>query len=144
MSLIAELYRLQAEHGYLREEDLRAAAERLRVPLYRFQEVVSFYPHFRTTPPPRVEVALCRDVSCFLSGGEAWGAKVKALLAGEKEVEIRQVSCLGRCDRVPAAMVNGVAVGAVPPEWMAELARHPEEHHEAPGTRRQWRIDPYG
>ncbi len=144
MSLIAELNRLQSERGYLREEDLRAAAERLRVPLYRFQEVVSFYPHFRTTPPPRVEVALCRDVACFLAGGEAWGAKVKALLAGEKQVEIRQVSCLGRCDRVPAAMVNGVAVGAVPPEQMAELARHPEKHHDAPGARRQWRIDPYG
>ena len=52
MSLIAELNRLQAERGYLREEELRDASERLRVPLYRLQEVVSFYPHFRTTPPP--------------------------------------------------------------------------------------------
>src|SRR3990172_2727298 len=144
MSLIAELNRLQAERGYLREEDLRDAAERLRVPLYRIQEVVSFYPHFRTTPPPRVEVTLCRDVSCFLAGGEAWGAKVKALLNGQKDVEVKEVSCLGRCDRAPAAMVNGVAVGAVVPDCMAELARHPEKHHDAPGARRQWRIDPYG
>ena len=144
MSLIAELNRLQAERGYLREEDLREASERLRVPLYRLQEVVSFYPHFRTTPPPRCEVTLCRDVSCFLAGGEAWGAKVKAILAGEKDVEVREVSCLGRCDRAPAAMVNGLAVGAVAPERMAELARHPEKYHDAPGARRQWRIDPYG
>ena len=144
MSLIAELNRLQSEHGYLREEDLRDAAERLRAPLYRLQEVVSFYPHFRTTTPPRVEVALCRDVSCYLAGGGAWGAKVKALLAGEKDVEIREVSCLGRCDRAPAAMVNGLAVGAVPPERVAELARNPQTHHAVPGARRQWRIDPDG
>ncbi|MEK7363991.1 MAG: NAD(P)H-dependent oxidoreductase subunit E, partial [candidate division NC10 bacterium] len=144
MSLIAELNRLQAERGYLREDDLRDAAERLRVALYRLQEVVSFYPHFRTAPPPRWEVTLCRDVSCFLAGGEAWGAKVKALLAGEKDVEVREVSCLGRCDRAPAAMVNGVAVGAIAPERLAELARHPEKHHEAAAPRRQWRIDPYG
>ncbi|MBI2154193.1 MAG: NAD(P)H-dependent oxidoreductase subunit E, partial [Candidatus Rokubacteria bacterium] len=144
MSLIAELNRLQAERGYLSEEILREAAERLRVPLYRIQEVVSFYPHFRRTPPPRSEVTLCRDVSCFLAGGEAWAAKVKALLAGQKDVEVREVSCLGRCDCAPAAMVNGVAVGAVPPERVAELARHPEKHHETPSTRRRWRIDPYG
>ncbi|MBI3031300.1 MAG: NAD(P)H-dependent oxidoreductase subunit E [Candidatus Rokubacteria bacterium] len=144
MSLIGELNRLQAERGYLREEDLRDAAERLRVPLYRLQEVVSFYPHFRTAPPPRVEVTLCRDVSCFLAGGEAWGAKVKALLNGQKDVEVREVSCLGRCDRAPAAMVNGVAAGAVAPERIAELARHPEKHHEAAPARRSWRMDPYG
>jgi len=143
MSLLAELNRLQAERGYLREEDLRDAAERLRVPLYRLQEVVSFYPHFRTTPPPRVEVTLCRDVSCFLAGGEAWGAKVKALLNGEKDVEVKEVSCLGRCDRAPAAMVNGIAVGAVAPERMADVARHPEKHRETPSTPRKWRMDPY-
>lgn len=144
MSLIAELNRLQAERGYLREEELRDVAERLRVPLYRLQEVVSFYPHFRTTPPPRCEVTLCRDLSCFMAGGEAWGAKVKALLGGEKDVEVREVSCLGRCDRAPAAMVNGVAVGAEAPETVARLALSPPEHHETPAARRQWRIDPYG
>jgi NADH:ubiquinone oxidoreductase subunit F (NADH-binding)/NADH:ubiquinone oxidoreductase subunit E len=144
MKLIGELNRLQSERGYLSEDSLREAAERLRVPLYRVQEVVSFYPHFRTTTPPRVEIALCRDVSCYLADGAAWGAKVTALLAGEKDVEVREVSCLGRCERAPAAMVNSLAIGAVAPERIAELARHPEKHLDVPGPRRQWRIDPYG
>ncbi len=143
MSLIAELKRLQAEHGYLREGDLRELAERLRVPLYRIQEVTSFYPHFRQTPPPRTELTLCRDLSCFLAGAQPWGARVKELLAGEREAEVREVSCLGRCDRAPAAMVNGDAIGAVSPEEAARLARNPQRHHEAPATTHRWRIDPY-
>ncbi|MBI4589180.1 MAG: NAD(P)H-dependent oxidoreductase subunit E [Candidatus Rokubacteria bacterium] len=146
MSLIAELNRLQARDGHLREEDLREAAERLRVPLYRIQEVVSFYPHFRTSPPPRAEVSLCRDLPCFLADGDSWGAKVRELLAGESDIEVREVSCLGRCDRAPAAMVNGVAVDAIAPDQVARLVRSPDTpaSHEPPPGRRKWRIDPYG
>ena len=34
MNLIEELVALQDEHGYLRDEDLRALATRTRAPLY--------------------------------------------------------------------------------------------------------------
>ncbi|MGI9454932.1 MAG: NAD(P)H-dependent oxidoreductase subunit E, partial [Aeoliella sp.] len=66
--IVQELYRLQREEGYLREEPLRALAESTGVPLFRWQEVVSFFPHFRTTPPAKVEVHVCRDMSCRLRG----------------------------------------------------------------------------
>ncbi|MBI4240747.1 MAG: NAD(P)H-dependent oxidoreductase subunit E, partial [Candidatus Rokubacteria bacterium] len=127
MSLIAELNRLQARHGYLAEEPLRELARQLGLPLYRIQEVASFYPHFRLAPPPRSEVLLCRDLSCFLAGGDTWGVKVKELLARQRGVEVREVSCLGRCDRAPAAMVNGVAVAGEPAEHIARLALNARE-----------------
>jgi len=145
MGLIAELNQLQTRHGYLRESDLRECAARLRVPLYRIQEVVSFYPHFRTTPPPRAEVALCRDLCCFLAGGERWSAKVEELLHGEPDAEVREVSCLGRCEKVPAALLNGRAVGAESAERLVELARKPEPPvSREPGVKRRWLLDPYG
>ncbi|MFQ5720170.1 MAG: NAD(P)H-dependent oxidoreductase subunit E, partial [Acidobacteriota bacterium] len=56
MSLTGELYRLQETHGYLKDTDLRDLARRLHVPLHRLQGLASFYPHFRTTPPPEVTV----------------------------------------------------------------------------------------
>ena len=37
-----------------------------RRPLYEIQGLVSFYPHFRTEPPPRVALHLCHDLSCWL------------------------------------------------------------------------------
>jgi NADH:ubiquinone oxidoreductase subunit F (NADH-binding)/NADH:ubiquinone oxidoreductase subunit E len=143
MSLIAELTRLQAERGHLSDDDLKEVSERLRVPLYRIQEVVSFYPRFRRSPAPASEVLLCRDLSCFLAGGEAWGARVRHLLGRQKGVEVKEASCLGRCDRAPAAMVNGAAVGAVPPEEVARRAERPQAHGEGLPTPRRWRLDPY-
>jgi NADH:ubiquinone oxidoreductase subunit F (NADH-binding)/NADH:ubiquinone oxidoreductase subunit E len=145
MRLIGELSRLQEEQGYLRAEDLRALAERLRVPLYRVEEVVSFYPHFRTTPAPKAEVSVCRDLSCFLSGGEGLCARVKALLKNDRDVEVHEVSCLGRCDGAPAAMVNGVPLTGVDAQAIAELARDPKRLPSLePGpARRSWKIDLY-
>jgi NADH:ubiquinone oxidoreductase subunit F (NADH-binding) len=142
MKLIGELYQLQEEHGYLREEDLREVAERLRVPLYRIEEVVSFYTHFRTSPPPTTEVAVCRDISCHLLEGRDYCSKVKELLEGEPDMEVHEVSCLGRCEHAPAALVNGVPVGRVSPEELAHKARNAEVLPPADRAEtRRWRID---
>src|SRR5262249_29919667 len=110
MSLISRLNELQQAHGYLSEAALRGLARPENVPLYRLQGLVSFYPHFRTTPPPRVELTVCRDMSCWLAGGEARCARLRQEMAGVPGVEVHEVSCLGRCDRAPAGSVNGVPV----------------------------------
>ncbi|MFQ5898041.1 MAG: NADH-ubiquinone oxidoreductase-F iron-sulfur binding region domain-containing protein [Candidatus Methylomirabilia bacterium] len=146
MGLIRELTRLQAQHGYLRKKDLDALSERLRVPPYRIQEVASFYPHFRLTPPPIREVAVCRDLCCFLNGSEGFGARLRERLAGRGDVEIREVSCLGRCDRAPAASVNGSPVRGGDAEAVAALLEHPRSRPglARSGGGRRWRMDPYG
>src|SRR4051812_16334225 len=110
MRLIPLLSAAQHEHGYLSEATLRDLSRAHTVPLHRLQQIVSFYPHFRTTPPPRVGVAVCRDMSCWLAGGEDCARKLTALKA--PDVEVHEVSCLGRCDRAPAAAINGVPVPA--------------------------------
>ena len=68
MRLIGLLNAAQRKHGYLSQDTLRALAKEANVPLHRLQQLVSFYPSFRTTPPPRVELAVCRDMSCYLAG----------------------------------------------------------------------------
>ena len=64
MRLIGLLNAAQEKHGYLSQDTLRTGEE-ANVPLHRLQQLVSFYPSFRTTPPPRVELAVCRDMSCY-------------------------------------------------------------------------------
>src|SRR5919206_4454630 len=66
-SLIPALNAIQREHGWLPREELVALSRDMRRPLYEIEGLVSFYPHFRTEPPPAVEVAVCRDLSCRLS-----------------------------------------------------------------------------
>jgi NADH:ubiquinone oxidoreductase subunit F (NADH-binding)/NADH:ubiquinone oxidoreductase subunit E len=106
--IIQALQALQHECGYLPRPRLEQLARELGVPLYRLHEVASFYPHFRMTPPPAVGLKVCRDLSCHLRGSADLLRDLDGLAgdhAGQR-VEVGGTSCLGRCDRAPAACVN--------------------------------------
>lgn len=144
--IIERLSALQHEKGYLRDEDLRELSERLNVPLYQLQGLASFYPHFRRTPPPRALVTLCRDVSCRLAGGAGWCERAREALAGRPGVEVREVSCLGRCDAAPAAAVNEHPMSARDLSALVARAEHPPDPHaeqEGAAAPRRWASDPY-
>ena len=68
MELLRELMKLQEERGFLDHEVLRQLAKAKCVPLYRLEELVSFYPVFRRAPPAKTTVHVCRDVTCAMSG----------------------------------------------------------------------------
>jgi NADH:ubiquinone oxidoreductase subunit F (NADH-binding)/NADH:ubiquinone oxidoreductase subunit E len=146
VSLVAELTALQEARGYLADEDLTALAERRKVPLYRLEGLVTFYPHFRRTPPPRTELALCRDASCALRGAASAAVAVREALAAEPDIAVHEVSCLGRCEIAPAAAVNGHPTCALPTEDLCAAARAPEgmpsdEPRASPSQR--WSADVY-
>lgn len=110
-SIIQHLNALQEERGWLPAEALVELGERIQAPLYRIEGIASFYPHYRRTPPAGHSVQVCRDLTCSMAGGEAClsalrrEAEAHAAATGEA-VEIEEVSCLGRCDRAPAALVH--------------------------------------
>ena len=108
-SLIPALHAIQREHGWLPREALVTLARDTRRPLYEIEGLVSFYPHFRTAPPEGVEVAVCRDLSCRLARTQA------EIPAG---AVVRGVSCVGRCDSAPVAIVDerypDAALGSAP------------------------------
>ncbi len=117
--ILRELTEMQARQGWLPERDLRELAARLSVPLHRIESVSTFYSHFRRTPPAGLELAVCRDVACRLAGTtEARGALRGALAAAG--VELREVSCLGRCDAAPAGCVGHRVVRLDDPEDVAK------------------------
>ncbi len=100
--------RQTARGGYLTQPDMKAVADEFGVPMHRVEALVTFFPHFTTEPPPKVEVHVCRDMSCHLNGSVAMTEKIHHW-AAEKygdQVHVCGVSCLGRCDRPPAAMIN--------------------------------------
>jgi len=106
LALVHELTLLQEREGWLSEPSLRELAARLNLPLHRVESASTFYNHFRRTPPKRLELSVCRDLSCALAdGGEAL-ARLRAALAGRDDVEIREVSCPGRCDSAPVATLG--------------------------------------
>ena len=99
--LLPALHRIQDQFGYLKPEALAQFSKETGVPQYRLQEVASFFPHFRLTQPKRVVLRICRDLSCHLAGSEKILRELDPL--NGEQVAIEGVSCLGRCDRAPAA-----------------------------------------
>jgi formate dehydrogenase beta subunit len=105
--IVQRLLAIQHDVGYLPDAELARVAREANVPLYRVQEVASFFPHFRRewSKPPRVEIHVCRDMSCHRAGAP-WVINDLGKLAKPGEVEVEGVSCLGRCDRAVACMIS--------------------------------------
>jgi NADH:ubiquinone oxidoreductase subunit F (NADH-binding)/NADH:ubiquinone oxidoreductase subunit E len=111
-SLIPALHAIQERVGWLPREELVALSRDVRRPLYEIEGLISFYPHFRTTPPERVTLRVCHDLSCWLRGADGGLARLRARYGpgAGAGVEVIEGSCLGRCDTAPAAAVNEVPV----------------------------------
>jgi NADH:ubiquinone oxidoreductase subunit F (NADH-binding)/NADH:ubiquinone oxidoreductase subunit E len=106
-SLIPALTAIQRRCGWLPREELVTLAREVRRPLYEIEGLISFYPHFLTSPPAEEEVAACQDLSCWLRGAEE---RIGALGA-------RRVSCLGRCDAAPAATCDAPTASVRDEPW---------------------------
>jgi NADH:ubiquinone oxidoreductase subunit F (NADH-binding)/NADH:ubiquinone oxidoreductase subunit E len=143
MSLLHALEALQEERGHLGKDDLRELADRLSVPQYRLQELVSFYPHLLTEPRSPITVQVCRDMSCHLGGAEGLAARLGEALEGHDDVLIEETSCLGCCERAPGVRVNGVPVRASDVEALAAVIREGGPAREL-RPQRTWQLDPHG
>ena len=164
-SLVPALTAIQERVGWLPREELVALARDVHRPLYEIEGLVSFYPHFKTEPPRQVELRVCRDLSCWLRGGDEAIAAAHGTYDSDPAVSVVEGSCLGRCDIAPAAAVNERAVALAEAGSLIEGAREAGAHsfpgHQgipgpgtqangasaarngaAPGTR-QWPNDPY-
>ncbi|MDB5311980.1 MAG: Respiratory-chain dehydrogenase domain 51 kDa subunit [Gemmataceae bacterium] len=68
--IVQRLRDIQNRFGCLPDEELKALAREIGVPLYRIEDVSSFFPAFRLerTHPAGLEVRVCRDYTCHLRG----------------------------------------------------------------------------
>ena len=145
MKLLRELTRVQHELRWLSDDTLREIAKQQRVPLYRLEDLVSFYPSFRRTPPPRRTVHVCRDVSCAMGGCAKLSSDLRANLASQDDVEIVEVSCIGRCEKAPAVSIDDVPIGNASLDNLSPLINgsQPLPSNDPTQIPRQWKCDPY-
>jgi formate dehydrogenase beta subunit len=145
-----DLRAIQLRHGFLPKLELESLSQRTQTPLYQIHSVASFYPHFHLTVPPRADIRVCADMSCHLNGAGELRAELERCLSGSsaQDVQIRDVSCLGRCDRAPAVSINDqifAGISASRAELIARGAMRGEsvadEHLEQ--ARVQCASDPY-
>jgi NADH:ubiquinone oxidoreductase subunit F (NADH-binding)/NADH:ubiquinone oxidoreductase subunit E len=105
--LAQALIEIQQRYGYLPQEELEFLALRTGVPLYRVQELTTFFPHFRRDHPPEVTLHVCQSMTCHLRGAPALLQSARQLAQQHPgKIEVCGVSCLGRCDRAPVAFLS--------------------------------------
>jgi NADH:ubiquinone oxidoreductase subunit F (NADH-binding)/NADH:ubiquinone oxidoreductase subunit E len=121
--LIPTLQEIQHEKGWLSKQDMIDVAAKLGLPLYHVHGVVTFYPHFRTEPPPRHSIHICNDLNCHMKHGGKLVQQAETLARGREGIEIHACSCLGQCDRAPAAMIDDWPYAPETPQGLLAIIR---------------------
>ncbi len=146
-----DLRAIQLRHGFLPKAELEGLSARTQMPLYQIHSVASFYPHFHLAVPPKAEVRVCADMSCHLNGAMELRADLERRFVGARaeDVQIRDVSCLGRCDLAPAVAINDQIFTGVTAERAEQITRgalrgDPVHEDHPTFARVACASDPYG
>ena len=116
--LIEILHEVQANFGCVPPGAVPVLARALNLSRAEVHGVVTFYHHFRTRPPGRQVLQICRAESCQAAGGRAIEQHAKQRLGvdfGETtpdgRMTLESVYCLGLCACSPSAMLDGEVIG---------------------------------
>ncbi len=127
-ALLPVLHAIQDKLGFVPPAATPIVAQALNLSAAEVHGVVSFYHDFRTAPPGRHVVKLCRAEACQSMGSERLEAHAKARLGVDfKEttddgaITLEPVYCLGNCACSPAVMIDGRLHGRVTAESFDRL-----------------------
>ena len=112
------LHLWQETFGYVSPEGIEWIAAKLGLQPINILELVTFYPMFRQHPAGKIQIKVCRTLSCALGGGyelhdyfrqkcdtaeeDAHGLSISP--DGKYSVEF--VECLAACGTAPVIMIN--------------------------------------
>ena len=115
-ALLPVLHEIQHLQGYIPPDSVPLIAKALNLSRAEVHGVISYYAHFRQTPPSRHVVRVCCAEACQAVGGEALAEHARSRLEGS-DVTLEPVYCLGLCACGPSVQVNETTLHAqVTPE----------------------------
>jgi formate dehydrogenase subunit gamma len=122
-ALLPILHDVQHALGYVPEEAVPLIAKELNLSRAEVHGVITYYHHFRQTPPGKHVVKVCCAEACQANGSEALAAHaMKKYQNGDVTVE--PVYCLGLCSIGPAVAVDETGLHAqVTPQKFDALMR---------------------
>jgi NADH-quinone oxidoreductase subunit E len=127
-AVIAILWLVQKQEGWVSEPAIRAVAELLGMPVIRVLEVATFYTMFMLEPVGSVAlVQVCGTTPCQLRGAEdiiavcqrKFGARDHRSADGK--FYWQEVECLGACSNAPMAAINDYYYEDLTPESFEQI-----------------------
>jgi len=121
--LIHAFQRIQKDHNYLPEDELRALSKNLDIPLAEVYSAASFYKHFYFKPRGKNIVCVCVGTACHVRGAAKILEKIEenfGIKEGETtpdlSVTLETVGCVGCCGLAPVVTVNEDIFGDLSPK----------------------------
>jgi formate dehydrogenase subunit gamma len=121
-ALLPILHGIQHALGYVPPDAVDTIARALKLSRAEVHGVITFYHEFRSAPPGRHVVKLCRAESCQAVGADALLAHAQQRLGVELHhttadgnVTLEPIYCLGNCALSPAMMVDDQIHGLMTP-----------------------------
>ena len=112
-AVIAILWLVQKQEGWVSEPAIRAVAELLGMPVIRVLEIATFYTMFMLEPVGDVAlVQVCGTTPCQTRGSEALLAVCKRKFgpanhrSADGKFYWQEVECMGACANAPMAAIN--------------------------------------
>ena len=115
-ALLPILHEIQDAIGHIPPESVSLIAAGLNLSRAEVHGVITYYHHFRQTPPGRHVVRVCCAEACQAVGGEALAEHARVRLAGS-DLMLEPVYCLGLCACGPSLQIDETTLHArVTPE----------------------------
>ena len=119
-ALLPVLHAIQDGLGFIPPDAVPRIAHALNLSQAEVHGVITFYHDFRSSPPGRHVLKLCRAEACQSMGSEALASRLTRRLgiawretSPDGALTIEPVYCLGNCALAPALMIDGVLRGRI-------------------------------
>jgi formate dehydrogenase subunit gamma len=127
-ALLPILHDIQHQLGFVPPAAIDRIADALNLSRAEVHGVVTFYHDFRTSPPGRHVLKVCRAEACQAMGSERVEQRLRQRLGvGMREttadgtVTVEPVYCLGNCALSPSVLLDGAIHGRVTEHRLDEL-----------------------
>lgn len=125
-ALLPVLHAIQDRLGHVPADAVGPVARALHLSRAEVHGVLTYYHHFRTAPPARHVLQVCRAESCRACGSDEIHAHATGLVAARQgRWALETVYCLGMCAASPAVQIDDRIHARVTPQSLdALIAMH--------------------
>ena len=122
-ALLPILHAIQDQLGYIPPDSVAQVAHALNLSRAEVHGVITYYHHFRSSPPCKHTIQICCAEACQSMGAERLVEHAEKSLAGRKQgkCSLQPVYCLGLCASSPAVMIGDEIHARVTPEKFDRL-----------------------
>jgi formate dehydrogenase subunit gamma len=127
-ALLPLMHAIQDDIGYVPEDSYVLISKAYNLSIAEIHGFITFYHHFRTYPPGKHVLQVCRAESCQSMGSEKIEQYCKDKLGidyyettKDNLLTLEPVYCLGNCACSPAVMIDEKILGRVTPEKIDQI-----------------------